>query len=237
VLLPISQLDKQTDQADGWRYFNSHVYIQLADRIFILAAVFIIFIACINFMNLSTAQSTTRAKEIGLRKTAGATRFQLALQFVAESMLLSFISLLFALGIVYLALPYFSDLVSKSLTLNLLDISLACKIFGITVLVSLLAGSYPAFYIAALNTIEALKGTQIKLKGQGSFLRNGLVVLQFSVSVILMISTAIIYKQLNFIRTQDIGFRKENLLYVPMPETGSLNENAVALKASLRQLS
>ena len=203
-------------------------------RIFVLVAVFILLIACVNFMNLATALSGGRAKEVGLRKTIGALRSQLTLQFIGESMLLSFISLLFALFLVCLALPFFNTLASKHITIHLFDWRLTGNILGITLVMGLLAGSYPAFYISSFNVIKVLKGGQL-LQGKGSFLRNGLVVLQFSVAVILMVSTVIIYNQLHYIRSRDIGFQRENLLYVNMPEVGDLKNNADALKAALSQ--
>ena len=205
-------------------------------RIFMLVAIFIIFIACINFMNLATALSGTRAKEVGLRKTIGALRWQLTLQFIGESMMLSFIALAMAVLLVYASLPFFNTLASKSITLNLFDIRLTGKILAITAVVGLLAGTYPAFYMSSFNVIKVLKGNLI-LAGKGSFLRDGLVVLQFAVSVVLMVSTVIIYNQLRFIHNRDIGFNKENLLYVPLPTTGNLKDNADALKSSLSRSS
>ncbi|HVV07556.1 MAG TPA: ABC transporter permease, partial [Puia sp.] len=153
-------------------------------RIFTLVALFIIFIACINFMNLATAMSGARAKEVGLRKTIGALRKQLVFQFIGESILLAFISLSLALLFVRLALPYFNTLASKSISLDLLDIRLIGQILAITLVVGLLAGSYPAFYISSFNVIRVLKGVRAS-EGKSSYLRNGLVVLQFSVSVAL----------------------------------------------------
>ena len=205
-------------------------------RIFMLVAIFIIFIACINFMNLATALSGTRAKEVGLRKTIGALRWQLTLQFIGESMMLSFIALAMAVLLVYASLPFFNTLASKSITLNLFDIRLTGKILAITAVVGLLAGTYPAFYMSSFNVIKVLKGNLI-LAGKGSFLRDGLVVLQFAVSVVLMVSTVIIYNQLRFIHNRDIGFNKEDLLYVPLPTIGNLKDNANALKSSLNHSS
>ena len=201
-------------------------------RIFMLVAGFIIFIACINFMNLATALSGTRAKEVGLRKTVGALRWQLTLQFIGESMLLAFVSLGFALLLVQVTLPFFNMLAAKSINLDLADIKLTAKILTITILTGLLAGSYPALYISSFNVIKVLKGGQL-LKSGGASLRNGLVVLQFSISVVLMVSTVVIYNQLRFIHNRDIGFDKENLLYIPMPEAGDLMNNADALKSAL----
>ena len=203
-------------------------------KIFSLVAIFIILIACINFMNLATAVSGQRAKEVGLRKTIGALRPQLIAQFIGESLLLSFISLLLALGIVFLALPFFNQLAAKSISFNLLDIKIFTGLLSIAVISGLLSGSYPAFFLSSFNPIKALKGIKL-LQGRKSFLRNGLVVLQFSISVILMISTLVIYNQLQYIRNRNIGFNKENLLYMPMPKVGDLKNNKDAMKATLDQ--
>jgi len=203
-------------------------------RIFALVAVFIVFIACINFMNLATALSGARAKEVGLRKTIGALRKQLVFQFMGESILLAFISLGLALVFVRLALPFFNTLASKSISLDLLDIRLIGQILAITLLVGLLAGSYPAFYLSSFNVIRVLKGVRMS-EGKSSFLRNGLVVLQFSISVALIVSTVVIYNQLHYLHNRDIGFDKENLLYIPMPEVGDLRDNADALRSALNQ--
>ncbi len=205
-------------------------------RIFMLVAIFIIFIACINFMNLATALSGTRAKEVALRKTVGARRMQLITQFIGESILLSSISLILALILVYIALPFFNELSSKSITLNLFDVKLIAKLLCITILVGFLAGVYPAFYISSFNAIKVLKGSQI-LRGRSNFLRNGLVVLQFSISVILMISTIVVYNQLHYLHDRNIGFNRENLLYITIPESGDQKKNSDALRASLSQSS
>jgi ABC-type antimicrobial peptide transport system permease subunit len=293
LLLPIQNWNNQVTDPQPWRYFDSYVYLQLADaiqptpaylealqrqlnairnksitgteavpaivslqpltdihlyshfqqdvdgqgnvqyvRIFILVALFIIFIACINFMNLATALSGARAKEVGLRKTIGALRRQLVFQFMGESLLLALISLSVALLFVRLALPYFNALASKSIALRLSDIRLIGQVLTITVLAGLLAGSYPAFYISAFNVIKILKGTRSS-DSKSTFLRNGLVVLQFSISVALIISTFVIYNQLHYLHNRDIGFNRENLLYIPMPEVGDLRNNADALKSAL----
>jgi putative ABC transport system permease protein len=293
LLLAIANWDRQVDQTQTWRYFDSYIYFQLADqikpdlwltkklekqinsirnkaiintqavsadlsiqplgqihlyshfqndldgqgniqyvRIFILVAIFIIFIACINFINLATALSGRRGKEVGLRKTIGALRSQLILQFIGESMLLIYISLTLALLLVYAVLPSFNLLASKSISLNLLDPWLIGEVLALATLVGLLAGSYPAFYISSVNTIEVLKGSQIH-KRKASFLRNGLVVIQFSISIVLLISTMVIYDQLHYMHNRDIGFNRENLLYVPLPEVGDLKDNADALKSAL----
>ena len=201
-------------------------------RIFTLVALFIIFIACINFMNLATALSGSRAKEVGLRKTSGALRTQLIFQFVGESLLLSFLALGLALLLVRATLPYFNTLASKSISLSLFDIRLLGEILVITTVVGLLAVSYPAFYISSFNVTRALKSNR-RLTGKRTILRNGLVVTQFSISVILIVSTIVIYQQLGYLHDRDIGFDRNNLLYVPMPEVGDLKNNADAFKSAL----
>jgi putative ABC transport system permease protein len=199
-------------------------------RILSLVALFILIIACINFMNLSTALAGARAKEVGLRKTIGASRLQLIIQFIGESVLLSFMALVLALVLVYTALPFFNELAGKSLSLNLLTPGLAAGVLGITAITGLLAGSYPAFYISSFNPIRVLKGEGVLRR---SLLRNGLVVLQFTISIVLMVSTVVIYQQLRFIHNRDIGFDRSNLLYVSMPGIGSRNQNSAALRSML----
>jgi len=201
-------------------------------KIFALAAIFIIIIACINFMNLATAVSGQRAKEVGLRKTVGALRPQLIAQFISESLLLSFISLLLAILIVYLMLPLFNQLASKSISFNPFDANIFISLISVAVVTGLLSGSYPAFFLSSFNPVKALKGSKI-LRSNKSFLRNGLVVFQFSISVVLIVTTLVIYKQLQFIQNRDIGFNKENLLYMKMPEVGDLMNNKDAMRATL----
>ena len=203
-------------------------------KIFALAAIFIIIIACINFMNLTTAVSGKRAKEVGLRKTIGAMRPQLIAQFIGESLLLSFISLLLAVLIVYLMLPLFNQVASKSISFNPLDPIIFTSLIAVAIITGLLSGSYPAFFLSSFNPIKALKGNKI-LSGNKSFLRNGLVVFQFSISVILIVTTLVIYNQLQFIQNRDIGFNKENLLYMKMPGVGDLKNNKDAMKVTLAQ--
>ncbi|MHA4809351.1 ABC transporter permease [Flavitalea flava] len=203
-------------------------------RIFSLVALFILLIACINFMNLSTALSGRRAKEVGLRKTVGALRGQLILQFISESVLLSFISLIIGGVLAVLLLPLFNDLASKSISISLLNVRIIGELLGTAVLVGLISGSYPALFLSSFNPVKVLKGVKV-LHGGKSFFRNGLVVIQFSISVILMVSTLVVYNQLRFIRTRDIGFNKENLLYVPMPQVGDLVNNYQAVRSEIKQ--
>lgn len=224
-------------------HLHSHYMLDVSGQgnneyvtIFSLVAVFILLIACINFMNLSTALSSQRAKEVGLRKTVGAQRFQLVLQFIGESLLIAFISLIIAIAFAVLLLPLFNELTAKSISINLLNAKIVTMLLAIAVLVGVVSGSYPAFFLSSFKPVKVLKGAKV-LHGGKSFLRNGLVILQFAISVILMVCTLVVYKQLQFIQNRDIGFNKENLLYVKMPEVGDLRDNKEALVSVLDQYS
>lgn len=203
-------------------------------EIFSLIAVFILLIACINFMNLATALSRQRAKEVGLRKVIGAVRSQLVAQFLGESVLLSFIALLFALVLAYLLLPMFNNIANKHITLSFLSPKNALLFFAVSMITGLVAGSYPAIFISSFKPALVLKGI-MGATFKGVSLRNGLVVVQFAISVILIISTVVVYTQLHFIRNRNIGFDKENLVYIQTPQIGDLHDNMQALKASLEQ--
>lgn len=203
-------------------------------NIFSLVAVFILLIACINFMNLSTALSGQRAKEVGLRKTVGALRGQLIIQFLGESLLMSVISLAIGVAIAWLLLPVFNQLSSKHITVDLLNFRIIASLLGVAVLAGLVSGSYPALFLSSFNPVKVLKGMRI-FEGRKTWVRNGLVVFQFSISVILIVSTLVVNSQLSFIRNRDIGFNKANLLYLKMPTVGDLQQNFSAIKATLGQ--
>lgn len=200
--------------------------------IFALAAIFIILIACINFINLATAISGQRAKEVGLRKTIGALRPQLIAQFMGESLMLSFMALIMAIVLVFLLLPLFNQLADKNISFDLFRPNILLMLAGVALFTGIVSGSYPAFFLASFNPVKALKSGQV-LRSNKSFLRNGLVVLQFSISIILIVSTIVIYNQLQFIQHRDIGFDKDNLLYMRMPQVGDLKNNKDAMRAAL----
>jgi AraC-like DNA-binding protein len=200
--------------------------------IFFFAAILILVVACINFMNLATARSARRAKEIGLRKVAGAIRGQLILQFLSESVLTAFLSLLLAQAIVWLALPAFNELADRKLNLDFLSLQLWLGLTGIALLTGLMSGSYPAFYLSGFNPVKVLRGN-VKSMGGNLMFRNILVVLQFAVSIVLLIGTVVIYSQLRFIKGRNPGFEKSNLVYIPM--TGDLWRRQRALKDELAQ--
>ena len=201
-------------------------------NIFFAVAIFILGVACINFMNLATARSARRAKEVGLRKVIGAGRRQLIGQFLGESLLISFLALLIAVGLVSLLLPVFNDLAGKKLAIHFLDSKLVLSLVSIALLTGLISGSYPALFLSGFRPVEVLKGN-IKNKGGNLIFRNGLVVVQFVVSIVLLAGTAIVYKQLTFIKGMNLGFDKSNLLYMPM--IGEMWNKQQALKAELKR--
>ncbi len=175
--------------------------------IFGAIALFILLIACINFMNLSTARSADRAKEVGVRKTMGSTRSTLIRQFLAESLLLSLCSMLLALGLAeLLRIP-----LGKDIHLPLLAPWFIPSVLLLGIIVGVLAGSYPAFYLTKFRPAEVLKG-QLTLGSKNTWLRNSLVVFQFVVSIVLIVCTLMVYQQLQFIRNKDLGFDKENVI-------------------------
>lgn len=200
--------------------------------IFIVVALFILAVACINFMNLATARSARRAKEVGLRKVAGAVRFQLIRQFLAESSLIAFIALCLAVLIVVAVLPSFNDLAGKNLSVDFLNTNLLLSLIGITLITGLLAGSYPALFLSGFLPATVLKGN-LKSGAASSLFRNTLVIVQFAVSIILLVGTTAIYNQLQFIKTRNLGFDKENLIYAPM--TGELWSKYQSLRNSLAE--
>ena len=203
--------------------------------IFSAVALFILLIACINFMNLTTARSANRAREVGIRKVLGTERKNLIAQFLSESTLMAILSLVLAILIVYLVLPLFNNVSAKSMQLSGLFSPLILPLLiALPFIVGLLAGSYPAFFLSSFKPIEVLKG-RLKLGGKSGSLRSILVVFQFATSIILIIGTVVIYKQLNYIQTKDLGFNKAQVLVVN--DTYALKDNIEAFKNRVQQLS
>jgi putative ABC transport system permease protein len=182
--------------------------------IFSIIAVLILLIACVNFMNLSTARSANRAREVGIRKVSGSTKGHLIIQFLTESILLSLLSLVLALGIAVLLLPMFNQLAGKSLHPDMLISGRFLLILILLVmLVGCLAGSYPAFYLSSFQPIHVLKG-KMAAGFKSSWLRSSLVVFQFFISIGLIVSTLVIYRQLHYIRNKEVGFNREQVLVI-----------------------
>lgn len=203
---------------------------------FFAIAVFILLIACINFMNLSTARSVKRSKEVGMRKVVGANKQQLIFQFIGESLIFSFLALVLGLILVELTLPTFNHLLDKHLSLSLFSHwRSAVFLFVLMVIVGLIAGSYPALYLSSFQPVKVLKGNLTKGSGK-SMVRNVLVIFQFSISIFLIISTSFVYDQLNYVRHKKLGFSKEQVLVIPL-RGQQLFEKAEVIKAELQNLS
>ena len=186
--------------------------------LFSIIAIFVLLIACINFMNLATAKSVTRAREIGIRKVVGANRQAIIRQFLGESIICSLLALLLALVFVELLLPSFTNLTQKNLTLNFhANIGVFLSLLLIAVITGIVSGSYPALFLSSFKPATVLKGSLVSGK-KGSFIRKTLVVFQFSLSVILIIGTAVVYKQIDYIHNKNLGLDKENIIYIPIGE-------------------
>jgi predicted permease len=200
-------------------------------NLFSLIAWVILIIACINFMNLATARSEQRAREVGVRKVLGAAKGKLIGQFIGESLSMSLLSTLLAIIIIYLTLPAFNSLVEKDLLLNIFNPSHFAGLLFITLLCGLIAGSYPAFYLSSFKPAAVLKGLKLKSGASAGFIRKGLVIAQFTISVVLIISTIIIYQQIVFVKNRDLGYNKQGLIYTGL--TGNMKQNFAVIKNDL----
>ena len=194
-------------------------------------SVFILLIACINFINLSTARSANRAREVGMRKVLGALRGQLVIQFLLESIIMCFLALLLAIGLTSLLLPFFNELSGKSTQVTDFLSPLAMLLLvGFVVLIGVISGLYPAFYLSAFRPVVVLKG-KLKAGAKSAWLRNGLVVFQFAISVVLVIGTLVIYQQLQYLNSKQLGFDKDQLLVVE--RAGMLGTQSITFKNAL----
>ena len=200
-------------------------------RILSLIAVFILIIACINFLNLSTAQSARRAKEIGVRKMAGANKRKIVFQFLGESLMIVLVAHVIAMIFVELLLPGFNTLIGKQLSVNYQSASLYIGLITVVLFCVLLAGSYPAFYLSSLKPLDVIKGVINKNPGNAGF-RRILVIFQFSLSILLIICTLIVETQLKYIQNKNLGFNKDNIGYFMFPTRPS-DPKLEALKKEL----
>lgn len=201
---------------------------------FIMVAALVLLIACINFMNLSTAKASKRAREVAMRKVLGASRAQVAIQFLGEAIALVLLALFFALVAVELALPLYNELLGKELALNLLDEpSLLLMLIGIAISVGIGAGIYPALYLSRFLPGEILKSSKSVESSSSTKLRSVLVIFQFSTSIILVISTLVVYGQTIFSNNIDVGYQSENKLVLNI---GSAGDNLASLKQELLNL-
>jgi putative ABC transport system permease protein len=207
----------------------SYVYI------FGSVALFMLLIACINYMNLATARSARRGKEIGIRKVAGSTKSQLVAQFLVESTLTAVLALLISIGCIALLLPLFNSLSGKSISFgSLMAPGTFAILLAVIVFVGFVGGSYPAFYLSQFNPVYVLKGSLSK--GSGNVvLRRVLVVLQFSISMIMIICTWVVYNQLSFLRNRDLGFDKKQVLSLRVNAEQDMTSKIIAFKNELRK--
>jgi len=199
-------------------------------HMFTLIAWIILFLACINFMNLATARSEKRAKEVGVRKVLGSGKQRLIVQFIGEALFMSLLSVIVAVIIMSLVLPAFNMLSQKQLSLNLANPVHITSLLTITVVCGLVAGSYPSLYLSSFNPVSVLKGLKLKNSGAG-LIRKGLVVLQFTVSIVLIISTIIIFQQIQHVKNRELGYNKNNLMEISLQ--GDMGKNFNSIKQDL----
>jgi len=202
--------------------------------IFIITGVLILLIACVNFMNLSTARSAGRAKEVGVRKVLGSEKRHLVFQFISESVLTAFFALLLAMIVAASLLPYLNNLSDKSITLHWSNLTWILPVLIVTCLVvGLLAGSYPAFFLSSFEPVKVLKGKYAKGM-KGSWLRNGLVIFQFTATILMLVGTLVIYKQLKYIRNSNTGYNREQVLV--LQNIGALWIHAKSFQQEVKQI-
>jgi putative ABC transport system permease protein len=230
ILMPLARIHLYSHTEHEMGTSGNLAYI----RIFTLIAFFILAIACINFMNLSTARSAHRAREVAMRKVLGAGRGKLARQFLGESLLLSLLSLLVAVGLILLLLPLFNRMIAQSLAFRpLSDWPVTLGFLGITVLVGLAAGSYPALFLSSFLPVEALHSRSKAGKGH-RFFRNGLVSLQYIISISLIFCTLVIHGQLRHVRNHPLGFEKDRLVSIRL--RGDVRKQAAAFKTEVSHI-
>ncbi|TDE18558.1 ABC transporter permease [Dyadobacter psychrotolerans] len=229
ALMPVTDIHLRSDRTAELGNNSNVQYVY----IFSLVAVFLLAIACVNFMNLATARSSNRAREVGVRKALGSERSSLVNQFLTEAVMLSFLALALAIILAILALPLFNNLAGKEIAFPYQNGLFWAASVVTGIVVGIMAGSYPAFFLSAFQPLKVLKGA-VQLEGKGGYLRNSLVVFQFMISVMLIIGTGVIYKQLNYIQTKKLGFNKEQVLIVK--NAYALNRQSQAFKEEVSQL-
>ncbi|MBA4054330.1 MAG: ABC transporter permease [Marivirga sp.] len=207
----------------------SYIYI------FAAVAAFMLIIACINYMNLATARSANRSKEVGIRKVMGSQRRQLVMQFITESLVIACIALVVSMILIYALLPGFNTLSNKELPFSyILQPTVMFSLIGIIFFVGIVGGSYPAFYLSGFNPVSVLKG-KLALKGGSVFFRKALVVAQFAISIFMLISTLIVFDQLQYIRNKDLGFDKARVIRLDLSER-DMRAKAQVLLERLKQV-
>lgn len=230
-VMPITAIHLHSDMQMEPEELGSMSYIY----IFSAVALFMILIACINYMNLATARSARRAKEIGIRKVTGSTKSQLVSQFLIESLLMAVFALILSVGFVALLLPEFNTLSGKSIPFNaLLQPATFIILLGIVLFVGLVGGSYPAFYLSKFNPITVLKGSLAKGSSNVN-LRRVLVVTQFSISMVMLICTWVVYGQLQYLRNKDLGFSKEQVVSLQANSNTDISSKIRLFTSVMRQ--
>jgi len=228
VLEPITDIHLNSTNAGEPEPTGSMAYV----IIFGIVALFLILIAAMNYMNLATARSTKRAREVGLRKVVGSQREGLIFQFLTESTLLTVLSLVMSILLVLVMFPHFNQLAGKSFDLQVLySPVVVISILAVIILVGILGGSYPAFYLSRFNPVNVLKG-EVTKGSSGSLFRKVLVVIQFTISVAMIVSTLVVYKQLDYLKTKDLGYEMENVVSLEF-STGEMIKKYPVLKQAL----
>lgn len=243
ALYPGKDLEKYEGSLFARRYSDGYLYNNYVNgeqsggridyvRLFSIIALFILVIACINFMNLSTAKAAGRMKDVGIRKVVGAPKGLLVVQYLAESLLITFLSVTVAVLVVWLLLPAFKEITGKELSIQF-SADFIITVLSIALATGMLAGSYPAFYLSAFKPAMVLKGKSGNSPGE-SFIRKGLVVFQFAISAVLIIAVIIVYKQMQLVQTKDLGYNKDNIIRFPIE--GKLRDNSGAFLEEARNL-
>jgi ABC-type antimicrobial peptide transport system permease subunit len=204
-------------------------------ELFGAVALFILIIACINYMNLSTAQSVKRAKEVGVRKVVGSSRKYLMRQFLMESMLLSFFAVVISVLLTWVLLPYVNDLTGKQIGLPFLVPSYWLAVLGLILVTGIVAGSYPALFLSSLKPVEVLQGS-LQFSGSSKWLRKGLTVFQFGLSILLLITTLVVSRQTDYVQNSHLGYDRENLVYIRIEGTLSDAEKYSIFKQEASKL-
>ena len=238
-------LEKKTDDSDSKAFLHSITDWHLRDnfengkqvdgrityvRLFSIIALIILLIACINFMNLSTARSEKRANEVGVRKAMGSGRSRLIIQFISEALILAFIATLVSILLLFVLLPQFNLLVEKNLLLGLAKPSHIIFLLGVALFCGIFAGLYPAFYLSSFKPVEVLKGLKAT-HGSATFIRKGLVVGQFTISIVFIICTILVYQQIQHVKNRDLGFDKDQLISLKV--NGTMIEKFSVIKQDL----
>lgn len=216
------------------RYENGHLaggrieYV----RLFSIIAVFILIIACINFMNLSTARASRRAKEVGIKKAVGAPKSTIISQYMIESIIMSLFSFMVSIVLVFLLLPNFNEITGKEIS-NSFNVHVILVFFGLTIFTGIISGSYPAIYLSNFTIVKVLKG---EMKGSLAELwaRKGLVIFQFTLSIILIVSVLVIYKQIDYVQSKSLGYNKDNMIY--FDQEGKVESNVETFLTQLKSI-